>query len=131
MRFRNPLPLPALLAGILSATIAVGAPAPASSVEIVATTDPGAVRVSGTVAGLHEVQVALYASFAADVPVVLLRKRLVTVNATGRFEATLSIAPAAFSGALITAIVQTPAGVAVDRGSYTITAAAAPDPAHP
>jgi hypothetical protein len=133
MRFRNtyPLSLSALLGCVLACTIAAGAPATSSAVDIVATTDPGAVRVSGTAAGIGHVQVALYASFATDVPVVLLRKSLIPVDAAGRFEATLPIAPATFTGAVITAIVQTPAGLAVGRGSYTITAAAATDPARP
>ena len=130
MRFRNPLPLPftALLGCVLAATIAAGAPALTSVIAVVATSDPGAVRVSGAVAGTRKVQVVLYASFAPDVPLVLLRKRLITADTDGRFETTLSIAPASFSGAVITALVQTPAGLAIGRGQYTVTGTAVVNP---
>jgi hypothetical protein len=122
MLLRNGLPvsLLALLGALaLTGTIAAGASAPGVPVHVVVA-DPGTIRVSGSQAGARQLQAVLYARFGPDLPGVFLSRRPLPTDADGNFDATFPIAPAYFTGAIITVTVQTSAAVAIGRGSITI-----------
>jgi len=89
-------------------------------VLITAGTGPDTVRVSGAFAGEHQLQAVLYATFAPDLPNVLLSRRKLVTDAAGAFDATIPFAPAYFSGAIITVIVQTAAAVPLGSGSIIL-----------
>jgi hypothetical protein len=127
MRFRNGLPasLIAMFAAFIpSGTIAAGA-AP-SGLNISAEDGSSAVHVWGTVTGTRQLQAVLYAKFSPDLPTVLLTRRPIGADANGTVDATIPFAPADFTGAIITVIVQTPAGVPVGRGSIVLGAPIVP-----
>ena len=65
-----------------------------------------AVRVSGTILGPHNVQAVMYATFAPELPRVLLGRYPLTTGADGSFTITLPTAPAYFQGATIKVVVQ-------------------------
>jgi hypothetical protein len=117
MRLRNTFSITLVAAlGLLAE-----APAPVAGVTVVAGTGPDSVRVSGTFAGAHQLQAVLYATFAPDLPNVLLSRRALVTDAGGHFDVAIPLAPAYMTGAIITVIVQTSAAVPLGRGSYTIT----------
>jgi hypothetical protein len=60
-----------------------------------------AVRITGTAPAARPLEAALYARFSQDLPTVLLSRRIVPTDAAGRYDATLSIAPAYFRGAIV------------------------------
>jgi hypothetical protein len=116
------VPIPAFAA--VTATTPVSASAPTGAavvpVSVSAVTGAAAVLVSGVAPGASQLQALLYATFSPDVPTVLLSRRSLVTDADGHFAATIPVAPAYFSGAVITVIVQTSAGVIVGRGSITL-----------
>jgi hypothetical protein len=88
-----------------------------------------AVRVFGTVPGSGRLQAALYFTYSQDVPTVLLSRRSVTTDANGRLDTTLPIAPGYLPGAIITVVVQSPAGLPLAVGRLTVAAPNVPGPA--
>ena len=117
---------PVSLIAMLGALIPTGMladvlPSSGSPIDVSAVAGRNAVRVAGTVAGAASLRAALYASFAADVPVVLLNRRLLKTDAAGHFDAIIPLASATFDGAIVTVVVQTAAGVVVGRGRIVIT----------
>jgi hypothetical protein len=132
MPFINPILLVALLAAVVP-TGALASVAPATGIPVrVTVTGPEMIRLTGAAnGGMPALQAVLYAAFGPDLPTVFLRRQPLTTDAAGNFDATVSIAPAFFSGAIITVLVQTSAAVTVGRGSITIadpTGAAADHP---
>lgn len=101
----------------------------AGGLDISAVHGKEAVRISGTAPGAHLLQAAVYAKFSQDLPTVLLSRRPVTADADGRYSTTLPVASAYFRGAIVTVVVQTPAGVRIARGSLTLAAPNGPAPA--
>src|ERR1700704_2731454 len=55
-----------------------------------------AVRVTGSAPAARPLEAALYATFSRALPTVLLSRRTISTDATGRYDATLSIAPGFF-----------------------------------
>jgi hypothetical protein len=55
----------------------------------------------------------LYATFDPGIPRVFLGRQALSTDAGGHFDATISVAPAFFTGTVITVIVQTTAAVSV------------------
>jgi hypothetical protein len=133
MRFSNAyrISLVAVLGALIPTGMSAAAPLPTSPpINVSAAARPDAVRVSGTIAGAPQLQAVLYATFAPELPTVLVSRRPLKTDAGGHFDATISIAPAFFSGTIITVIVQTAAGALVGQSSITITdpPAAGPTP---
>jgi hypothetical protein len=129
MRLRNAGPAWLLaIAGsfIPTGASAVGPSAALAPVAVFAATGAKAVRVTGTLTGARPFQVVLYATFAPDLPVVLLGRRPLPADADGHFDAIVPIAPAYFVGTSITVVVQTAAGVSIASGSVTL-----PEPSIP
>jgi hypothetical protein len=127
MRFRNGLPaslIVALGAFVPSGTIAAGPSM--SGINVSAVDGASAVHVWGSVPGTRQLQAVLYAKFSPDLPTVLLTRRPIRADANGAVDATIPFAPADFTGAIITVIVQTPAGVAVGSGSIVLGAPIVP-----
>jgi hypothetical protein len=94
----------------------VGAQTPdaaAMRVTLTATRAAGseAVRITGSGPAARPLSVALYGTFSRDLPTVLLSRRSVSTDSTGRYDATLPIAPAFFRTSIITVVVDAvPAG---------------------
>jgi hypothetical protein len=122
MRFSNAYPgsFIAVVTLILIGTMAAVPEATSSPVDVSAVAGAAAVRVSGTAAGSQRLQAVLYATFAPELPIVLLNRKPLTADAAGRFAATIPIAPAYFNGSIVTVIVQTVTGVIMGRGSIRI-----------
>jgi hypothetical protein len=123
MRFSNAIPstlIAAFGALVPIGACAAGSPATNVSLDVTTSDGPRAVRVTGVVAGAQHLQAVLYASFAPDLPVVFLNRRPLATDATGHFDAIISIAPANLPGAIVTVIVQTAAAVPVARASIVI-----------
>jgi hypothetical protein len=119
MRLRSlyPISLVAALAVFVPfGTIAAG-PATNATITVSAAKRPDAVRVSGTVAGAHQLQAVLYATFDPEIPRVFLSRQPLATDTDGHFDAVISIAPAFFTGTVITVIVQTATAVSVGLGS--------------
>ena len=114
MRLQNAFPV-SLLA-LLAALVAVGLPAAAQPVNValirVTAAGPDAVRVAGTIAGAHQLE--------AELPNVFLTRRPIVTDAGGNFDAIVAIAPAYYTGAIVTVDAQTSAAVTVGRGTMTI-----------
>jgi hypothetical protein len=105
-----PFIIPIVLVAILTAVVPVR----------VMGAGPASVRFTGNVTGATHLQAVLYAAFGPDLPSVFLRRQSLSTDADGNFDSTVSIAPATFSGEIVTVLVQTAAGVTVGRGSITI-----------
>jgi hypothetical protein len=123
MRSRSgyPIPLITVVTLILIATMAAAPVATSAPIDVAVTPGSAAVHISGTAAaGIAQLQAVVYATFAAELPIVLIRRTTLSTDAAGRFEATIPIAPAYFDGTLITVIVQTTTGVLVGRGSIKL-----------
>jgi len=122
MRLQNAFPV-SLLA-LLAALVAVGLPAAAQPVNValirVTAAGPDAVRVAGTIAGAHQLEAVLYVRFAPELPNVFLTRRPIVTDAGGNFDAIVAIAPAYYTGAIVTVDAQTSAAVTVGRGTMTI-----------
>ena len=71
----------------------------------------------------------LYATFAPDVPVVLLTRKPLPTDGDGHFDTTFPIAPAFMTGTVITVVVQTSTSVSLGRASVAVPAPSAPQPA--
>jgi hypothetical protein len=131
MRFSNAYSISTvavLCALIPTGTRAADPPATRSAINVSAAARSDAVRVWGTISGAHQFQAVLYATFAPDVPIVLLSRQPLATDANGHFDATIPVAPAYFQGAIITVTVQTLAGVSVGGGSITIGAPSFTEP---
>ena len=116
-----PISLVATLAVLVPfATIAAEPQATNATITVSPAERPDAVRVSGTVAGERHLQAVLYATFDPQVPRVFLSRQPLSTDADGHFDATIPIAPAFFTGTLITVIVQTATAVSVGGGSITM-----------
>jgi len=87
-----------------------------------------AVRITGTAPAAQPLDVALYATFSQDLPTVLLSRRIVSTDAAGRYDATVTIAPAYYRNAIVTVVVRAPAGA---TASATVRVAAPNVPAPP
>lgn len=122
MRFK--VLLTAALGATLGASIPIWAPAadvpPIGALSVSTVTGAKTVRVSGTVAGEHQLQAVVYATFSPDVPTVFLSRQPLTTDDKGWFSTTLPIAPAYFRGTIITVVVQSPAAVPLAEGSTVI-----------
>lgn len=69
------------------------------------------VHITGTAPASRPLEASLYATFSRDLPTVLLSRRPVATDATGRYDATLPIAPGFFRNAIVTVVVDAvPAG---------------------
>jgi hypothetical protein len=124
---------------LLAAMAALGAPVaaqnatapPVTGITLTATRAVGseAVHVTGTAPAARPLEAAMYARFSQDLPTVLLSRRIVSTDAAGRYDATLSIAPAYFRGAIVIVVVRAiPDGAGV---SATTTVATPNVPAPP
>jgi hypothetical protein len=105
--------------------------APVTGITVSATRAVGAeaVRITGTAAATRPLEAAIYARFSQDLPTVLLSRRIISTDATGRYETTLPTAPAYFRGAILTIVVRTiPDGAGA---SATVSVAAPNVPAPP
>ena len=72
-----------------------------------------AVTVTGTAPAARPVEAALYATYSRDLPTVLLSRRVISTDASGKFTSTISTAPAYFRDAIVTVVVRPlPAGQA-------------------
>ena len=97
----------------LAATAALCAPVaaqnvPVTGVTITATRVAGseAVRITGSAPAARPLEAALYATFSRDLPTVLLSRRIVSTDAAGRYDATVTIAPAYYRDAIVTVYVR-------------------------
>lgn len=124
---------------LLTAMVALGAPVaaqnaaapPVTGITLTATRAVGseAVHITGTAPASRPLEAAMYARFSQNLPTVLLSRRIVSTDAAGRYDATLSTAPAYFRGAIVTVVVTAIPGGA---GASTTTTVVAPNvPAPP
>ena len=129
MRFRHvaPIALVALVVSIAPLGTRAAELAPSASAVTLTNVPPSAIRVSGIAAGGRTLQAVVYATFAPDLPNVLLSRWPVTADADGHYAATISIAPAFFSGTLITVVMQNTNAVQIGRASIRIVPAIVPD----
>ena len=105
--------------------------APVTGITLSATRVVGAeaVRITGTAPSARPLEAAIYARFSQDLPTVLLSRRIISTDAAGRYDATLTTAPAYFRGAILSVVVRTiPDGAGT---SATVTVAAPNVPAPP
>jgi hypothetical protein len=131
----NTTPRTAFLA--LAASAALCAPVgaqtadtPAMRITLTATRAVGseAVRITGSAPASRPLEASLYVTFSRDLPTVFLSRRAVSTDATGRYDATLPIAPAFFRNAIVTVVVDTvPAGPGA-RTTVTVGAPNVPVP---
>ncbi len=116
MRFSSPPSIAfAAAAAMLFAPLGTfGAEANApSAISVFATRAIGAeaVTITGNAPVAQPLEAVLYGTFSQNIPTVLLSRRPVPVDAQGRFNATLPIAPAFFRNAIVTVVVHSlPAG---------------------
>jgi hypothetical protein len=94
---------------------AVGAEAGGGAPGVTLTLSPAigreVVNVSGTAPAARSVEASVYATFSRNVPTALLSRRIIPIDASGHYAATLSHAPAYFRGAIVTVVVRSlPAG---------------------
>lgn len=88
-----------------------------------------AVRITGSAPAARPLEAALYATFSQELPTVLLSRRIVQSDAAGRYDATVTIAPAYFRNAIVTVAVRAlPGGAPV---SATVRVASPNVPAPP
>lgn len=86
------------------------------------------VRITGTAPAARPLEAAVYATFSQDLPTVLLSRRIVSTDANGRYDTTLTTAPAYFRNAIVTVVVRVPDGA----GASTTLRVVAPNvPAPP
>ncbi|HTD33746.1 MAG TPA: hypothetical protein VK665_08815 [Candidatus Elarobacter sp.] len=112
-----------------AAALAICAPAGAQSADtatgritLAATRAVGteSVHITGTAPASRPLEASLYATFSRDLPTVLLSRRPVATDATGRYDATLPIAPGFFRNAIVTIVVDAvPAGAGA-RATITV-----------
>jgi hypothetical protein len=132
MQLRNPLSF-----AILAATAALCAPAGAQTADPAATritltatraVGTEAVKITGSAPAARPLEASLYATFSRDLPTVLLSRRSISTDATGRYDATLPIAPGFFRNAILTVVVDAvPAG----NGARTTVIVGAPNVSAP
>jgi hypothetical protein len=104
---------PGVIGITLTATRAVGAEA---------------VRITGTASAARPLEAALYVTYSKDLPTVLLSRRSISTDATGRYDATLSTAPAYFRNAILTVVVRAVPAGAEARVTLGVSAPNAPAP---
>lgn len=93
-----------------------------SGITVTATRAVGteSVHITGTGPASRPLEASLYATFSRDLPTVLLSRRPVATDATGRYDATLPIAPGFFRNAIVTIVVDAvPAGAGA-RATITV-----------
>jgi hypothetical protein len=93
-----------------------------SAISVFATRAVGAeaVTITGNAPVAQPLEAVLYATFSQNIPTVLLSRRAVATDAQGRYNATLSIAPAFFRNAIVTVVVHSlPAGPSA-RATITV-----------
>jgi hypothetical protein len=73
-------------------------------------------------------EAALYATYSQDLPTVLLSRRIVSTDANGRYDATVSIAPAFFRNAIVTVVVRALPDGAGARATIVVAAPNVPAP---
>lgn len=116
MQLRNTssFAIAATLMAVLCAPVgAQTADAQAARITLTATRAVGseAVRITGSAPAARPLEAALYATFSRDLPAVLVSRRSISTDAAGRYDTTLSIAPAFFRNAVLTIVVDgVPAG---------------------
>jgi hypothetical protein len=119
----------ALAAACLPASAQVGGGA-ANGISLTATRVVGAeaVRITGTAPASRPLEAALYVTYSRDLPTVLMNRRYLTTDASGRFDATISTAPAFFPTAIVTVVVRAlPAGPDA-RATFSVGAPNVPVP---
>jgi hypothetical protein len=122
MRFVRTSQIALFVLGTVIPSTMVSSTASAADVPIDVSTaiGPRAIHVAGTVGGAQRLRAVLYATFSPDLPIVLLTQRTLTTDARGHFDATIPIAPAYYSGTIISVIVQSSSGSFIGQGSVTI-----------
>jgi len=123
----------ALLAVLAAACLPVGAQtasAPANGIRLTATRVVGAeaIRITGTAPAEQPLEASLYVTYSRDIPTVLMNRRYLSTDATGRFDATMTTAPAFFRNAVVTVVLHAlPAGPDA-RATFAVGAPNVPVP---
>jgi hypothetical protein len=124
----------ALIAALAAACLPAGAQiggSAAGGISLTATRVVGAeaVRITGTAPASRPLEVSLYVTYSRDIPTVLMNRRTyVPTDAAGRFDATITTAPAFFHNAIVTVVVHAlPAGPDA-RATFTVGAPNVPVP---
>lgn len=101
-----------------------------SGVTVTATPAVGAeaLAITGNAPAGAQLIASLYARYSRDLPTVLLTRRPVTTNASGRYATTLPIAPAFFRNAVVTVVVQSLPEGSSASASLTVGAPNLPAP---
>jgi len=129
---RSPFSL-GLIAGVAALCVpaaAQGPVAPAGGITVTATRVVGkeAARISGTGPASRALEVALYVTYSRDIPSALMQRRVISTDASGRFDTTITTAPAFFHDAVVTVTVHAfPAGPD-GRASFNVGAPNVPVP---
>jgi hypothetical protein len=119
----------ALVAALAAVCVPAGAQ-PAGGVSLTATHVVGteAVRLTGTGPASRPLEASLYVTYSRDLPTALMNRRIVSTDATGRFDATIPTAPAFFRNAIVTVVVRAlPAGPDA-RATFSVGAPNVPVP---
>ena len=133
MQLRNSLSFAILATAMVVLCVPVGTQAAdpaATPITLAATRAVGAeaVRITGSAPAARPLEASLYATFSRDLPTVLLSRRSISTDATGRYDATLPIAPGFFRNAILTVVVDAvPAGPGA-RATVTVGAPNVPVP---
>ncbi|BDE07011.1 hypothetical protein WPS_22870 [Vulcanimicrobium alpinum] len=87
-----------------------------------------ALSVSGSAPAARPVEAALYATYSRDLPTVLLSRRVIDTDASGKFTTTIPTAPAYFAGAILTVVVRPLPGGARTSASLPVAPPNVPAP---
>jgi hypothetical protein len=123
----------AFIAAVAAVCVPAGAQpsgAPAGGVTVTATRVVGteAVRLTGSGPASRPLEVSLYVTYSRDLPNALMNRRVVSTDASGRYDATITTAPAFFRGAVVTVVVHAlPAGPDA-RATFNVAAPNVPVP---
>lgn len=128
-RSTSSIALIAALAVTCLAANAQVAGAPANGITITATRVIGAeaVHLTGTAPAARPLEIAMYVTYSRDLPTVLMSRRVITTDATGRYDATVSTAPAFFRNAIVTVVAHA-TGSADARATFSVGAPNLPAP---
>ena len=81
-------------------------PSPGITLTVSPTIGAHSVTIEGIAPSGQPLEAALYVRFSKDLPTVLLSRYGIVTGADGRYNATLPLAPAFFSDAIVTVILQ-------------------------
>jgi hypothetical protein len=87
-----------------------------------------ALSLTGTAPPSRPLEASIYVRISTDLPTVLLSRRIIVADASGRYAADMTHAPAFFSGAILTVVVQSLTTGAIARTEIPVVVPNVPAP---